>query len=59
MKSLRGTLLAWLLGAVLLADPATLRAMTTISMRHHTSANAGSEISFPRIAVKPQMTTQK
>ncbi len=34
-------------------------AMTTINMRHHTSANAGSEMSLPRIAVKPQITTQK
>ena len=33
-------------------------AATTISIRHHTSGSAGSVISLPRIAVKPQRKTQ-
>ena len=28
-------------------------------MRHHTSGNAGSVMSLPRMAVKPHSTTQK
>ena len=34
-------------------------AATTINMRHQTSGSAGSEISLPRIAVKPHSSTQK
>jgi hypothetical protein len=30
----------------------------TSIIRHHTSGSAGSEISRPKIAVKPQRTTQ-
>src|SRR5687768_14857613 len=32
---------------------------TTISIRHHTSGSAGSEISLPKMAVKPHSSTQK
>ena len=35
------------------------RASTTSDIRHHTSANAGSVINLPRMAVKPQITTHR
>src|SRR5207342_2189100 len=34
-------------------------AATTNTMRHHTSGNAGREIIFPRIAVKPHRNTHR
>src|SRR6476659_72754 len=35
------------------------RTATTMSIRHQTSGSAGSEISLPRMAVKPHSRTQK
>src|SRR6478672_1917662 len=37
---------------------ASASAPTTINMRHHTSGNAESVISLPRMAVKPHNRTQ-